>query len=329
MSTRDKLEYQKTLRFIREGAENKAKLGSPALKLAKVQQDSDLTKPVLTLGDKLNKVAQHEEPKSANEVPETRETSRCEKPVEDGDKGDNCLDVNLDDIDYARISEGKLGARGEECSCDPIECEDGVCDPDCLSCCSDSSLFEDFERQYDQFDTKVKRRCSCDQEDCVNGFCDPDCEACVEFFERPLSEATKRQKDAKQSLKRHKTATKNKRTKTMKHKSNAQMKKESAMTLGDIFLNELSSLNKEVLPGSGDITKQMKQFDDLLQKFTKEALELHKEFTDELKVDMTAMAAISSPRIAERNRMLMVRAGILRKLAAACTSAVLAARAEG
>jgi hypothetical protein len=117
----------------------------------------------------------------------------------------------------------------------------------------------------------------------------------------------------------------------MKHKSNAALKKESTMTLGDMFLNELSSLNKEILPGSGDISKQMKDFDELLQKFAKEALELHKKMEEEMKVDMLGGQASPqmAPRIGERNRMLMVRAGILRKLAAAATSAVLAARAEG
>ena len=354
--SKDKLEYQKNLRFIREAAEAKAKLGSPALKLTKVQQESDLTKPVLTLGDKDNKVPPVKEPKSANEVPETRETSRVSDPVKAGEHGDNCLDVNLDDIDYARISEGRGisdtyhdrfsdgGYRKHKkdkristdeglCVCDEEDCAEGLCDPECDACCNKDSLFEDARRQdeNDEFDAKIRARCSCDQEDCANGFCDPECEACLEFFERPLSEATKRQKDAKQSLARHKVATKNKRTKSMKHKSNASLKKENTMTLGDVFLNELSSFNKEELPGSGDISKQMKEFDDLLQKFTKEALELHKKFTEELKVDPLGGLASPqmAPRIGERNRMLMVRAGILRKLAAAAVAGVEACRREG
>lgn len=405
MSTRENLEYQKNLRFIRETADSKAKLGSPALKLAKVQQDSDLTKPVLTLGDKHNKVAQHKELKSANEVPKTRETSRVADPVKAGEHGDNCLDVNLDDIDYARISEGLLGGRDnentecspscpgckycdpdmpyggpsslggrdvEECSCDPVNCRHGICDDSCVPCekhnngtCSfDSSCpkcreeqggygedeyegqdphsrygrsnmyenaisHEDEEEDLDdEFDLETGRLVDRDEEGDDYGVEDTN--------ELPMSrghlhEATKRQKDARQSLARHKVSLKNKRTKTMKHKSNASLKKESAMTLGDVFLNELSSFNKEVLPGSGDISKQMKEFDDLLLAFSKNALELHKEFTEELKVDMLGGQASPqmAPRIGERNRMLMIRAGILRKLAAACTQALENVRREG
>jgi len=327
MSTRDKLEYQKALRFVRESATAKAQLGSPELKLSKIQQESDLTKPVTTLGDKDNKVPPVKEPKSANEVPKTRETSRVKDPIKDGDKGDNCLDVNLDDIDYAKIAEARgYSARYED-------------------------RFRAAERKHMERDERGGERggddfvhitdgdredCSCESGSCKYGECDPGCPACIDIIGKDsgddfMSEATKRQKDAKQSLARHKVATKNKRTKSMKRKSNAQMKKENTMTLGDVFLNELSTFNKDELPGSGDISKQMKDFDDLLQKFTKEALELHEKFTEALKVDPAGgqTSPQMSPRIGERNRMLMVRAGVLRKLASAATSALSAVRAEG
>lgn len=352
MSTRENLEYQKNLRFIRETADSKAKLGSPALKLAKVQQESDLTKPVLTLGDKHNKVAQHKEPKSSNEVPKTRETSRVKDPVKDGDKGDNCLDVNLDDIDYARISEGRRHDDEEDIpsSCDcryPKTCR--ICEPDAprdpWSSEIDNEQSEssdeyegddDFPRGRDRglWENSISRKDE-EEEDLDDEF---DLETGL-LFNRDeeeedddlMSEATKRQKDAKQSLARHKVATKNKRTKTMKHKSNASLKKESAMTLGDVFLNELSTFNKDTLPGDGDISKQMKEFDDLLQEFSKDALALHEEFTEALKVDpMGGQASPQmSPRIGERNRMLMVRAGVLRKLASACSQAIENVRREG
>jgi len=355
MSTRDKLEYQKNLRFIREAAESKAKLGSPELKLSKIQQASSLTKPVTTLGDKDNKVPPVKEPKSASETPKTRETTRVKDPVKAGDHGDNCLDVNLDDIDYARISEGRRHHDDDLPPCDcsyPSTCR--VCEPDApkdpwannsndseyegqdeyegdddFPRGRDRGLWEDSvdpEGEEDEFDPETGRLVDRDDEGDDYGIED---RGELPVSRGHLREATKRQKDAKQSLARHKSSTKDKRTKSMKHKSNAALKKESAMTLGDVFLNELSTFNKEELPGSGDISKQMKDFDDLLQKFTKEALELHKKFEEEMKVDMTAKTVISGPRIAERNRMLMVRAGVLRKLAAACTGALEAVRREG
>lgn len=353
MSTRENLEYQKNVRFIRETAENKAKLGSPALKLAKIKQESDLTKPILTLGDKHNKIAQRKEPKYANEVPKTRETSRVAEPVEAGDEGDNCLDVNLDDIDYARISEGKgmfsgrdnentecspscrgckscdpdmpyggpsLGRRDiKVCICDPVNCRHDICNTNCVPC-------EEHDNDECSFDSSSCPKCRAIEEE-DNG---DEYEGRGRYDESRMYEATKRQKNAKQSLARHKRSVKDKRTKSMKHKSNSDIKTESAMTLGDIFLNELSSLNKEMLPGSGDISKQMKDFDELLLAFSKDALDLHKKMEEELKVDMLGgqSSPQMAPRIGERNRMLMVRAGILRKLAAACTSGIEAARRE-
>jgi len=233
------------------------------------------------------------------------------------------LDVNLDDIDYAKISEGRKHPDREW-----VEGEE---DYDYTKPQSPNKFHGDQRGGDDDLED-----CSCDQKECRRGVCDPNCLRCgdnqEEFnAEDFMSEATKRQKDAKQSLARHKVATKNKRTKFMKRKSNAQMKKENTMTLGDVFLNELSTFNKDELPGSGDISKQMKDFDDLLQKFTKEALELHKKFEEEMKVDPAGgqTSPQMAPRIAERNRMLMVRCGVLRKMASAAVQACEIVRREG
>lgn len=96
-------------------------------------------------------------------------------------------------------------------------------------------------------------------------------------------------------------------------------------------LQELSSFNKEELPASGDMPAMMKKFDDLLLQFSKDALDLHAEMVEEMKVDMLGGTAAPqmSPRIGERNRMLTVRAGMLRKLAANCTAAIEGCRREG
>ena len=96
-------------------------------------------------------------------------------------------------------------------------------------------------------------------------------------------------------------------------------------------LQELSSFNKEELPGSGDMPALMKEFDDLLLDFSKKALDLHAKMAEEMKVDMLGGVAAPqmSPRIGERNRMLTLRAGLLRKLAANCTAAIEACRREG
>lgn len=96
-------------------------------------------------------------------------------------------------------------------------------------------------------------------------------------------------------------------------------------------LQELSSYNKEALPGGGDMPALMKEFDDLLLEFSKKALDLHAKMVEEMNVDMLGGVAAPqmSPRIGERNRMLTVRAGLLRKLAANCTAAIEACRREG
>jgi hypothetical protein len=99
----------------------------------------------------------------------------------------------------------------------------------------------------------------------------------------------------------------------------------------EAVLQELSSFNKEELPGSGDMPALMKEFDDLLLQFSKDALDLHAKMVEEMKVDMLGGTAAPqmSPRIGERNRMLTVRAGMLRKLAANCTAAIESCRREG
>ncbi len=118
MLSREKLEYQKRLRFLREA---KAKTASEKLKLATKAEESDLTKRVETLGDEENRVpSRGETPKEYNEVPKTRETSRVKKPVEAGDEGDNVLDIDLSDIEYAKIAEGTQREEDAEQSLDRL-----------------------------------------------------------------------------------------------------------------------------------------------------------------------------------------------------------------
>ena len=84
MLTRDKLEYQKRLRFLREA---KAKTASEKLKLATKAEESDLTKPMVTLGDEENRVpVRGETPKEYNETPKTGEESLLKDPVDAGAK---------------------------------------------------------------------------------------------------------------------------------------------------------------------------------------------------------------------------------------------------
>lgn len=95
-------------------------------------------------------------------------------------------------------------------------------------------------------------------------------------------------------------------------------------------LQELSSINKEVLPGSGNMADLAKKVDDFLMKTAEEAKELVSEMEEEMKVDVLGGENPSmAPRIGERNRMLANRAGILKKIAANCVSAFEHLRREG
>jgi len=99
----------------------------------------------------------------------------------------------------------------------------------------------------------------------------------------------------------------------------------------EALLAEASSLQNDVLPGSGNMAKISKEVDDFLMKFAEEAKELTEKIGEELKVDM--LGGISNPslapRIGERNRMLMARAGVLKKLMSNAISAYELIRREG
>lgn len=87
------------------------------------------------------------------------------------------------------------------------------------------------------------------------------------------------------------------------------------------LVSELSSLDKEVLPGSGNMADLAKKVDDFLMKTAEEAKELVSEMEEEMKVDVLGGDNPSlAPRIGERNRMLADRAGVLKKLASSAVS---------
>ena len=357
MLTRDKLEYQKRLRFIRQ-AKEAAKTASPELKLAKVKEEDALSKPMVTLGNKENRVpARGETPKEYNEVPETRETSRVEKPVEAGDEGDNVLDVDLYDIEYAKIAEASIPQKDAKQSLDRHKKNKKATRTKRMKRKSHAQIKENTSL------SDVLRECGCEME---SPFDAPEHEAqgymLVQNLRRiadkaeEMSHLAKVEDDAepwieskinsaaddisavydyinygrpynKHDAEEHHHEEEMMYEGTMKEEDLKKMIREAVKTK----LQELSSFNKEELPGSGDMPALMKEFDDLLLQFSKDALELHAKMVEEMKVDMLGGIAAPqmSPRIGERNRMLTVRAGLLRKLAANCTAAIEACRREG
>lgn len=108
-------------------------------------------------------------------------------------------------------------------------------------------------------------------------------------------------------------------------------KSELKKMIQEALVKEASSLQKDVLPGSGELPKLAKEVDDLLLKFAEDARELMKKMEEEMKVDMLGGEGKPgmAPRVGERNRMLQVRAGMLKKLSAAAISAFEALRREG
>lgn len=364
MLTRDKLEYQKRLRFIREGKEA-AKTASPELKLAKVKEEDALSKPMVTLGDKENRVpARGETPKEYNEVPETRETSRVEEPVEAGDEGDNALDIDLSDLEYSKIAEvsepQSRADKAEERHKESVKAKRDVTD-----------IRSHAQKQKKQNESKgtsltdVLRECGCEMESPFDAPEDePQGYMLVQNLEKlakkagELTGVAKYTDDAEpwveskvNSAAEHIDAVydyikygRNKKAdmhgedmhdEEMMYEGNMNIKesdlKKMIREAVKAKLQELSSFNKEELPGSGDMPALMKEFDDLLLQFSKDALDLHAKMVEEMKVDMLGGIAAPqmSPRIGERNRMLTVRAGMLRKLAANCTAAIESCRKEG
>ena len=95
-------------------------------------------------------------------------------------------------------------------------------------------------------------------------------------------------------------------------------------------VTEASSIAKDVLPGSGDMAKFAKQVDEFLQETAEKAKELCEKMEDEMKTDVLGGENPSlAPRVGERNRMLSTRIGVLKKLAANCTSIFEFIRREG
>lgn len=233
MTTRDKLEYQKRLRFLREA---RAKTASEQLKLAKAAEESDLTKRVVTLGDKENRVpARGETPKAYNEVPKTRETSRVKDPLEAGDKGDNALHIDLDDVDYAKISEQKrfyVKRVGSEERNEPYsgpEIEELDIEPQFYSDEAEAGTVADMLIDLDphgmeDFYVANLEDEPLDMEDHEETMSD-------EEFEEMLKEATPPQEDADQSLSRFKKRKKAVRTRKLKRKSHAKLNESNLSAL--------------------------------------------------------------------------------------------------
>ena len=206
MLTRDKLEYQMRLRFIREGKEA-AKTASPELKLAKVKEEDALSKPMVTLGDKENRVpARGETPKEYNETPKTGEESLVKEPVEAGDRKAKKLDFDLDLMDVVQLKEAKGWYVFKVSDGPNDEPYDGL-----------GLEMLDIEPQYytDKAEAEVVADMLIDVEDS-----DFD----VARVGSMMMEATPPQKDADQSLARHKKRKKATRTKSMKRKSHAKIK---------------------------------------------------------------------------------------------------------
>lgn len=359
MLTRDKLEYQKRLRFIRE-AKEAAKTASPELKLAKVKEEDALSKPIVTLGDEKNQVpARGETPKAYNEVPKTRETSRVKDPVEAGTKGNNILNVDLSELDYAKIAEASIRQQDADQSLKRHE----ESEKDKRNVTDKRSYAQKQNESKGTSLADVLRECGCEME---SPFDAPEHEPqgymLVQNLRRvadkaeEMSHIAKVEDDAepwveskinsaaddvgavydyikygrpynKHDAEEHHHEEEMMYEGTMKEEDLKKMIREAVKTK----LQELSSFNKEELPGSGDMPALMKEFDDLLLQFSKDALELHAKMVEEMKVDMLGGIAAPqmSPRIGERNRMLTVRAGMLRKLAANCTAAIESCRREG
>lgn len=91
-----------------------------------------------------------------------------------------------------------------------------------------------------------------------------------------------------------------------------------------------SSIEKDVLPGSGDLGSLAKEVDDFLEETTTKAKDLCAKLEEEMKVDMLGgLNPSMAPRVGERNRMLSTRIGVLKKLAANCVSIFEFIRREG
>lgn len=364
MLTRDKLEYQKRLRFLRE---SKAKTASENLKLATKAEESDLTKPMVTLGDEENRVpVRGETPKEYNETPKTGEESLLKDPVDAGAKKEKKIDLDLDLMDVVQLKEETPAQKNADQSRDRRKERE-----------KEKSNVTD-KRSYAQKTKKenksvslsdVLRECGCEMEspfdapeDEPQGYMlkqslekvgsqatelsnvakhDDNPEPWVEFKVSSAAEQIGAVHDYIKYGRKHRSDMGGEQHHEERHEEEMMYEENMKVKESELKkmireavkekLHELSSYNKEELPGSGDMPALMKEFDDLLLQFSKDALELHAKMVEEMKVDMLGGVAAPqmSPRIGERNRMLTVRAGLLRKLAANCTAAIEACRREG
>jgi hypothetical protein len=359
MTTRDKLEYQKRIRFIREGKEA-AKTASPELKLAKVKDQDSLTKPMVTLGDAENRVpARGETPKEYNETPKTGEESLYKEPVEGGDKKEKKIDFDLDLMDVVQIKESTPAQQDADQALARHKKSKKAIRTKSMKRKSHAKIDESLSLD------ELLRECGCEMESPFDAPEDePQGYMLVQNLEKlakkagELTGVAKYTDDAEpwveskvNSAAEHIDAVydyikygRNKKADMHgEHMHDEEMMYEGTMRVKEEDLKkmireavktkllELSSFNKEELPASGDMPALMKEFDELLLQFSKDALELHAKMVEEMKVDMLGGTAAPqmSPRIGERNRMLTVRAGMLRKLAANCTAAIEACRREG
>lgn len=91
-----------------------------------------------------------------------------------------------------------------------------------------------------------------------------------------------------------------------------------------------SSIEKEILPGSGKLADLAGEVDKFLMDTADKARDLCAKMEEEMKVDMLGGDNPSlAPRVGERNRMLSTRIGTLKKLASNCVSIFEFIRREG
>jgi len=91
-----------------------------------------------------------------------------------------------------------------------------------------------------------------------------------------------------------------------------------------------SSIEKEILPGSGKLADLAGEVDKFLMDTAEKARDLCTKMEEEMKVDVLGGDNPSlAPRVGERNRMLSTRIGTLKKLAANCVSIFEFIRREG
>lgn len=92
-----------------------------------------------------------------------------------------------------------------------------------------------------------------------------------------------------------------------------------------------SSLQKDVMPGSGNLSKLAEDVDKFLMETAERAKEIAAKLEEEIKIDMLGGPGTPSmaPRVGERNRMLEIRAGVLKRVSSNMTALWELLRREG